>query len=49
MGFCGNDAENAILKEDEKGGNGIIQNVIANRDMIDDFSYENYLKGTFIS
>ena len=49
VGFCGNDAENAILKEDEKGGNGIIQNVIANRDMIDDFSYENYLKGTFIS
>ena len=48
VGFCGNEAENAVLKA-EKGGRGIIQNlIISSGAEIHDEMYKEYLTGTTI-
>lgn len=49
IGFNGNEAKNAVLQVDEKGGKGVLQNLIVNDEsLLDDKTHEEYLFGASI-
>lgn len=44
IGFCGNEAENIVLKAAEEGGSGVIQNLLLNDESVNNEQYKRYLK-----
>ena len=49
IGFNGDEAKNAVVQVDEKGGKGIIQNLIINdKALLKDNTHEEYLHGAVI-
>ena len=49
IGFKDATTENAILKAEKQGGNGILHNLIVSEDLVSDNQYKEYLTGNVIT